>query len=521
MKISLKTTFMVLYVLTAGLYSQTQERIEWPSLADSPWPVLRGDAQGTGRSEYVGPKTPNIVWTADMPYGIIYGPTIGYNDMLYFGTFAINTQSPGNFLYAYNSDGTEFWRYNNEYWWANENAPIAAKDSTIYFGSDTGMLYALDYWGNLKWKTEVADTHRFQMAIHKGGDLYISAGNLKVVSPDGEIKLINNNFTELFGRISFSPDGEQIYFSTGKLFRPDEPSDFYCTDLEGNVLWKVNSLSPNYEHPAIDNEGNVYFFGTDSVQANVQYLLSYSSNGQLNWKYNVISGFGQYSAASITKSGDIVFPAIKKENGVNFHEIISLNKVGEENWIYIIEHEGYMGDYRPDHGLVSDDEGNIYFGSTGGVYFWALNNQGELMWKIPLDGNEFDNSPAIGSDGTLYIGTHQSSSFQDHKNSLIAIRDEPSSVEENELPKEFRLEQNYPNPFNPSTKIKYQLPQASYVTIKIYDMLGREIKVLTQKHLQAGNYELTFDGSDLASGTYIYRITAGDFTDSKKLLLLK
>ncbi|RJP58374.1 MAG: hypothetical protein C4543_08415, partial [Ignavibacteriales bacterium] len=82
MKISLKTTFMVLYVLTAGLYSQTQERIEWPSLADSPWPVLRGDAQGTGRSEYVGPKTPNIVWTADMPYGIIYGPTIGYNDML-------------------------------------------------------------------------------------------------------------------------------------------------------------------------------------------------------------------------------------------------------------------------------------------------------------------------------------------------------------------------------------------------------------------------------------------------------
>jgi|GEM_PF-2163226 len=89
------------------------------------------------------------------------------------------------------------------------------------------------------------------------------------------------------------------------------------------------------------------------------------------------------------------------------------------------------------------------------------------------------------------------------------------------LPSSTKLFQNYPNPFNPVTKIKYQLSKASYVTIKLYDMLGREVKELINDTQEAGYYELNFDGSGLSSGTYIYRITAGDFVDSKKLILLK
>lgn len=89
------------------------------------------------------------------------------------------------------------------------------------------------------------------------------------------------------------------------------------------------------------------------------------------------------------------------------------------------------------------------------------------------------------------------------------------------IPKDYFITQNYPNPFNPTTVIKYQLPKAVNVTIKLYDMLGREVKEFINDTQAAGYYELTFDGSDLSSGTYIYRITAGDFTDSKKLLLLK
>jgi len=89
------------------------------------------------------------------------------------------------------------------------------------------------------------------------------------------------------------------------------------------------------------------------------------------------------------------------------------------------------------------------------------------------------------------------------------------------IPKDYFITQNYPNPFNPTTVIKYQLPKAVNVTIKLYDMLGREVKEFINHTQEAGYYELTIDGSDLSSGTYIYRITAGDFTDSKKLLLIK
>jgi hypothetical protein len=92
----------------------------------------------------------------------------------------------------------------------------------------------------------------------------------------------------------------------------------------------------------------------------------------------------------------------------------------------------------------------------------------------------------------------------------------------NQLPKRFALEQNYPNPFNPSTDIKFQLPIQSYVTIKVYDLLGKEIVALMNNEKKdAGYYDVKFDASNLASGLYFYKIEAGTFTDTKKMVLVK
>lgn len=87
--------------------------------------------------------------------------------------------------------------------------------------------------------------------------------------------------------------------------------------------------------------------------------------------------------------------------------------------------------------------------------------------------------------------------------------------------KEFSLEQNYPNPFNPNTKIKYQLPKDGFVTLKVYDILGNEVATLVNEEKIAGKYEANFNASSLASGVYIYKIQAGDFVNSKKMILLK
>lgn len=99
-------------------------------------------------------------------------------------------------------------------------------------------------------------------------------------------------------------------------------------------------------------------------------------------------------------------------------------------------------------------------------------------------------------------------------NALLAVNNQ-------QLPVKFELGQNYPNPFNPVTKINYSVPKQTLVTIKIYDILGREVKALVNDIKAAGNYEIDFNGSQYASGIYFYRMEAGDFTDVKKLVLLK
>jgi photosystem II stability/assembly factor-like uncharacterized protein len=89
------------------------------------------------------------------------------------------------------------------------------------------------------------------------------------------------------------------------------------------------------------------------------------------------------------------------------------------------------------------------------------------------------------------------------------------------LPEKFVLEQNYPNPFNPSTNISYSIPQSSFVTLKVYDVLGNEIIVLVNEEKPSGVYEVKFDVSNLSSGTYFYQIKTSSFVQTKKMILLK
>lgn len=141
-----------------------------------------------------------------------------------------------------------------------------------------------------------------------------------------------------------------------------------------------------------------------------------------------------------------------------------------------------------------------------------FNNQQEQGWIIPVLGEpiniEFDADNWILKD---IVGT--------------------TSIEDvNEIPTTFSLSQNYPNPFNPSTLIGYQLPEASHVSLKIYDELGREIATLVNEYQQTGNYNFQFSisnlpasrqSSQLSSGVYFYTLKAGEFVETKKMILLK
>jgi hypothetical protein len=88
-------------------------------------------------------------------------------------------------------------------------------------------------------------------------------------------------------------------------------------------------------------------------------------------------------------------------------------------------------------------------------------------------------------------------------------------------PKQFALEQNYPNPFNPSTTIRYQLPVASEVKLEVYDVLGKKIATLVNERQSAGSYQVVWNASGLSSGTYFYRLQAGTFVETKKMIMVK
>jgi len=93
--------------------------------------------------------------------------------------------------------------------------------------------------------------------------------------------------------------------------------------------------------------------------------------------------------------------------------------------------------------------------------------------------------------------------------------------EELVIPNEFVMNQNYPNPFNPNTTIDYQIPELSFVTLKVYDVLGNEVATLVNGEKPIGNYEVNFNAIGLPSGIYFYKLNAGDFVETKKMILLK
>lgn len=101
-------------------------------------------------------------------------------------------------------------------------------------------------------------------------------------------------------------------------------------------------------------------------------------------------------------------------------------------------------------------------------------------------------------------------------NTLVGINQISS-----EIPNNFSLSQNYPNPFNPATNIKFQIPKTRLVKLVVYDALGKEVQTLVNQQLGAGTYSVDFDGSNLSSGVYYYRIETGSFTETKKMLIVK
>lgn len=162
--------------------------------------------------------------------------------------------------------------------------------------------------------------------------------------------------------------------------------------------------------------------------------------------------------------------------------------------------------------------GRLFLVSLSGLY--VSTNNGD-------DWNKFRSEELADIYYPLCIDTAGSGKIYAIRNNepgiyvIDSIYSNPSLVQENSLPQDFILYQNYPNPFNPTTKIGYQLPENTFVTLTIYDLLGRVVETLTNERMNAGVHNVNWNAATFPSGVYVVKLTAGNVVASKKLMLLK
>jgi ligand-binding sensor domain-containing protein len=183
------------------------------------------------------------------------------------------------------------------------------------------------------------------------------------------------------------------------------------------------------------------------------------------------------------------------------------------NWTTYFISQGLASNYV--YAVAIDAQGNKWFGTAGGVSkFDGIN------WTTYTLEQDFMNysvySIAFDAQGNKWFGTYGRGVSEFNENGIA------SDIEQNRfIPFKFSLNQNYPNPFNPTTTISFSTPSKSYVSLKIFDVIGREVATLISGELSGGDHFQQWNASCLPSGVYFYRLQAASFTETKKLVLLR
>lgn len=245
------------------------------------------------------------------------------------------------------------------------------------------------------------------------------------------------------------------------------------------------------------------------------------------------------SGGTIYRSNDGGYTFVLSNTGVPNKTITSVNIHPDSSKVAVLTQSGFGGNkihkttdggatWFSINGNLPDspiNDGLIYYpGYSTNVVLAAtdvgvfMTNNNGTNWTELADG--LPNTVAIHLDfnqasGKLRIGTHGRGVYE-LNGTLIGITNYNSNV-----PEKFYLKQNYPNPFNPTTKISFGVVKSGFVNLKVYDALGREVSNLVNENLKSGSYEVTFRGDNLSSGMYFYKLSVNDFTETKKMLMVK
>jgi len=152
--------------------------------------------------------------------------------------------------------------------------------------------------------------------------------------------------------------------------------------------------------------------------------------------------------------------------------------------------------------------GGLILRTTNGGTTWAPQSSPASGWLRGVTFTDATTGTAVGDAGTILHTTTGGTTWVEKERHAIT-------------PREYVLSQNYPNPFNPTTQIQFTIANRQLTIVKVFDLLGREVRTLLNEVKSPGTYTVEFDGSNLSSGVYVYRLQAGDFVSAKKMLVVK
>jgi len=454
------------------------------------------------------------------------------------GIIALSTNRGDRGTIKYRPNGDSVWvRLYGQPSTIESGSDIFVDNSGSVFVTGVPVLQKYDRNGNLLW---TRTDSLFNELIGGNKILSDSTGNIFVLSPVLNSYYVltkyNNSTGNIIWRIIIlarnSPydmaiDKHGNIYIAGIYDGPFPPryQDFCVVKCSpnGDSLWSWIYNGPDPQQPydaaqaiTVDDSGYIYATGvSDDINGTGNWFtVKLTPDGDTLWtrRFN-IGGSGAWNI-NLDKQGNIYVSGI---TNITRATVVKYSNDGTFQWSRTLPHTMIIG-YLPFQTL--DSNGSVYIAATSqnieGLQMAKYNSMGEQLWFI----NHIYTEPRdiIIKNNNVYVTGGY------HGDDMITLKYSQSTGIDpisNEVPKEYKLFQNYPNPFNPLTTIEFDVPAKDFVTLKIYDVLGREVSNLISEELKAGRYKYVWDAGSLPSGLYFYKLQTKFFSETKKLVLIK
>jgi len=401
-----------------------------------------------------------------------------------------------NFLLLYSYTNAQ-WN-NIPQFYSRDIYSIYFDNNNIYAGGDSLFFRSSD--NGVTWDS-IAITAKF-VSIND----IIKVDNILYVGTYGEgvYRSFDDGYTwqQMNSGLSYASKYINLfYYSNNQLYVATDGGGIYYMNLNSPVTWQHfnDGLQSLYSYSVNAFTRIKDGFITAAGASGFYYLRPDNSS---EWSEKIIDSLKRPDVNAFVSFNDTIFAATDVGIFRSYDNGYSWDSVGILPMPYPVNH-------------LIREKSRIYacYVSKNDFYIWYSDDKGE-KW------NFVDHQFAF----LYHLYVHGNKLWAATQYGIWYNSQEPTLVDDDEIEVGFILEQNYPNPFNPTTKIKFTLPtvETSYMTsLRIYNILGKEIITLINKELSSGEYEVNLDGSKLASGVYFYQLKIGSFVETKRMILMK